>query len=100
MMWARKRTTGRVEHFWCNPYQGQLDVWRPVCAGWHGAEPKNIKVRKADHDTFFVPSPSGAQKCLSCLKLMHHEANPTDWSVNRPRGRSPWKKETDNGEGT
>lgn len=93
-MWARKRTTGRVEHFWGLPYPGQTDVWQPRCAaGIHGRSSATVKVRKADFDTFFVLSPSGAQKCLSCLKVLHHEDNPTDWAINHRRGRTPWKKE-------
>ena len=64
-MWARKRTTGRVEHFWYRPYVGQVDVWQQLCvAGMRDA----LKIRKTDHEAFFVPHPSGSQRCKTCLR--------------------------------
>lgn len=69
-MWARKRTTGRVEHFWIHPYPGQKDVWQAACMVGLTVNPSRgiIKVRASDHDQFFVMHPSGSQRCLSCLK--------------------------------
>ena len=81
-MWARKRATGRVEHFWIHPYPGQMDVWQPRCfVGLTDNPPRGIaKVSKSKHDSFFVLSPSGSQKCLSCLARLK-----TDSFATQPR---------------
>jgi hypothetical protein len=75
-MLARKRTTGRVEHFWINPHKGQNDVWQASCMVGLTVNPSRgiIKVRKDDHHSFFVISPSGSQKCLSCLQRVAQES--------------------------
>ena len=75
-MWARKRATGRVEHFWYNPHPGQTDVWQAKCIHYvssGGDSRPPIKVRKADHDQFFVVHPSGAQRCKTCQQVIDTE---------------------------
>ena len=66
-MWARKRGTGRVEHWWINPYPGQKDVWQAQCLVNITTNPERgiVKVSK---DEYFVKHPSGASRCRSCLK--------------------------------
>lgn len=67
-MWARKRRTGRVEHWWLHPYPGQLDVWQPRCMKGLTVNPERgiVKVRKNAHKDYFIEHPSGSQRCLSC----------------------------------
>lgn len=90
-MWARKRTTGRVEHFWIRPYSNQTDVWQPRCfVGLAKNSPRGIiKVSKGKHDTFFVLSPSGSQRCLTCLNKLKSD---NDAYATQYRQRAPWKE--------